>query len=119
MVEVKIKELKYIRDIPLEMLQEAVDAGELRKGKIIGILVRPVGIVSSEDFLIELKLTDDRQGDLIKIGAILPVDSCGSLCFLSPEWHVYLEKLYSEEKVQLRNFNVVVQEDRELSKITH
>ena len=102
MVEVKIKELKYIKDIPLEFLKIAIDAGEVRKGNTIGLMVRPVGVVSEEDVLIELKLTSDGQEELIREGAVIPIEGCNSVCFLGQEWTVYLERFKSSENVRLR-----------------
>ncbi|MCX6695721.1 MAG: hypothetical protein NTU61_05450 [Candidatus Altiarchaeota archaeon] len=115
MVEVKIKELSYIQDIPVDMLQDAIDAGEVRKGRTVGLMVRPVGVVSDGDVLIELKLTEDGQEELVKVGAIIPVESSGNVCVLRPEWSMYIEQLKEEEKMQLENFTVVVREDSHIA----
>ena len=52
MVEVLIKKLLYIKDIPVELLKKALSIGELNSGKTIGLEVQPEG---EEKAFIELK----------------------------------------------------------------
>ena len=102
MVEVLIKELKYIQYVPDEMLKAALDSGELRKGKIVGLMVRPIGVVSEEDVLIELRLSEDGQAGLLKAGVIIPIESSGSICYFGTEWPAYLERLKEHDLVRLK-----------------
>ncbi|GEM_PF-3364914 len=90
MTDVLIKELKYIKGIPVELLDEAVKAGEIRKGKVVGLIVSPVENLA-ENVLIELELRKNGEEKAIKNGRVIPVDSRGDGYVLLEGWDAYPE----------------------------
>lgn len=88
MVDVVIDEVKYITDIPIELLSQAISAGEIRKGKVIGLVVKPHS-EPNEDVLIELKLETDGQENLIHRGTVIPIEQKGRVYVLDEGWETY------------------------------
>jgi len=92
MTEVVIDEIKYIEGIPSAHTSEALEAGELVRGAIVGLVVRFVED-SDEQALIELRLKNSRQGELIKKGCTIPVRRLNCFCdYYVPahDWEDYL-----------------------------
>lgn len=107
MAEVIIKKLEYIKGIPVEMLDDAIKAAELRKGKMIGLYV-----VSCEDegndAHLELLLEKDGQEKLIKPGQILPIEPNSSYYTMDEGWEEYAGKVQDEPaKVEKRAVSIV------------
>ncbi|MFC2163142.1 hypothetical protein ACFLRF_05625 [Candidatus Altiarchaeota archaeon] len=90
MVQVKIREFLYIKDIPVELTAKAIMAGELTRGKTVGLDVEtPAG----HDALIELLIKDDGQTELLHPGQVIPVESSGSLFVMDDSWMKYRERI--------------------------
>lgn len=107
MSEIIIKKLEYIKGIPVEMLDDAIDAGELRKGKMIGLYV-----VSCEDeendAHLEILLEKDGQEKLIKEGQILSIEPNSSYYTLDEGWEGYYGKVQDEPaKVEKQAVSIV------------
>ncbi|MFH1404262.1 MAG: hypothetical protein ABIH11_08345 [Candidatus Altiarchaeota archaeon] len=100
MVEVRVNKLVYIKDIPLELLKEAIKAGQLSKGKYVGLLVKPD---EADEALIELKIMEDGQEELIREGQVIPIDQVGEVFVLDSSWRVYLEREREESDVRRKN----------------
>lgn len=96
MFEVVVEGLKYLQGIPVEMTDEAVLAGDLRVGCIVGLSVSPVGDESNK-MLIEVRLSEDGQDELIKPGLTLPLDGQGSVYHIRPDWRRYLPRPISDK----------------------
>lgn len=88
MVDVMVDEVKYINDVPVELLSEAISAGEIRKGKVVGLLVKTLS-ETGEEVLIELKLEREGQESLIHKGAVIPIEQKGELYVLDEGWETY------------------------------
>jgi hypothetical protein len=89
MVEIVIKKFWYIKDIPVELLGKAVEAGELRRGKFVGLQVQ---LDSGDKAFIELRLMLDGQEKLIREGQAFSVEQVGGIFVMDSSWGMYLEK---------------------------
>ncbi len=72
MTEVIVEKLVYIKDIPIEMLKKAIEVGELRKGKTVGLVVHKAN--PGEDILIDLRIEKDGQEKLISKGSVISIE---------------------------------------------
>ncbi|MBD3261549.1 MAG: hypothetical protein GF334_07705 [Candidatus Altiarchaeales archaeon] len=88
MFDAILQQIIYIKDIPTELLDEAITAGELRVGNIIGLYVRPK--LTGDKTLIELKLQKKGQERLLQKGQTLPLKQCGQIYCLREEWRDFL-----------------------------
>lgn len=89
-MEVLVKEIRYIKGIPEELTEKAMEAGEVRKGSTVGLDVEFNG--HADGVLIELKLTMDGQERLVRRGMFIPVEEGSSHFYLTEEWECYAEK---------------------------
>jgi hypothetical protein len=89
MFEAFVESLKYIRDVPMELTEKAVLAGEVRKGSVVGLQVYPVSD-HSKTVLVEVKLLEEGQEELVKPGIKVPLVDCGGLYRFASEWQQYL-----------------------------
>jgi hypothetical protein len=89
MMNVFIKKVRYVNEVPEELTEKAIEAGELKKGSVVGLDVKfwEYGV----EGLIELKLTKDGQEKLVKEGKITPVEDAGSIYYLREDWVNFLE----------------------------
>jgi len=87
-MEVYIKKIRYVNDMPEELTQKAIEAGELKKGSVIGLDVKfkDYGV----EGLIELRLTKDGQEKLVKEGSVIPVEDANSIYYLREDWIDFL-----------------------------
>ncbi|MFH0863403.1 MAG: hypothetical protein V1875_10320 [Candidatus Altiarchaeota archaeon] len=89
MFEVIVAALKYLRGIPVDMTEDAVLAGELRAGSVVGLLVSPLGD-EANTVMVDVCISEDGQGELIKPGQTLPLEGQGGVYHINPEWRRYL-----------------------------
>jgi hypothetical protein len=89
MFEVFLRRLRYIRDIPLELTDDAVAAGELRQGVVVGVDVFALAAFGENVFL-ELRITDDGQAKLLRPGSLLPLEGSGGVYVFAGTWRDYL-----------------------------
>ncbi len=89
MFEVVLDEIKYIKDVPQEMTDEAILQGCIRKGAVVGLTVHPT---EDEDnkVLLDVRLTREGQEKLLTPGARIPLDGQGSTYLISEGWEQYL-----------------------------
>jgi hypothetical protein len=87
-MEIVIKSLTYIRDVPIELTREAVSAGALKKGVVVGLLVKPVEDMSKE-VLVEVKLKEDCQAALVQAGLKVNIVECNGIYYFDPDWQDY------------------------------
>lgn len=88
-MEFIVERLEYVRDVPVELTESALLAGALGKGSVVGVVVYPVSDAGNK-VLIEVKLTDDGQVELLKPGMKVPLVDCGGRYFFTQEWQQYL-----------------------------
>jgi len=95
-MEVFIKKIRYVNEVPEELTQRAIEAGELKKGSIIGLDVKFKEY--DVEGLIELKLTKEGQEGLIKEGNTIPVEDSSSIYHLREDWVDFLENKLGKPK---------------------
>ncbi|MBD3387354.1 MAG: hypothetical protein GF416_00205 [Candidatus Altiarchaeales archaeon] len=97
MFEVVFEDLEYIRDVPVELTEKAVEAGLVGKGTILGVIVR--SLEGQVDRLhLEVKLTHEGQEKLLKKGSRLPLEGQESVYFLADCWTDYLKSGNKDKK---------------------
>jgi hypothetical protein len=89
MFEVIIECLSYIRDVPLDLTQQAVLSGELRKGSVVGLIVS-VPDVPNHKIPLEVKLTHEGQVALVTVGLKVPLVEYGDNFRFADNWTNYL-----------------------------
>jgi hypothetical protein len=89
MFEVVVERLAYVKDVPSELLWEALAGGVLRKGSVVGIEVSGPG---GETALVEVRLSEDAQSELLKAGLKVPLEEGSGVLSFSPDWQLYLPK---------------------------
>ena len=89
MFEVVVDEVKYIWDVPAELTEEAVSAGALKRGSVVGLLVHPPSEPENK-VLVDVKLACEGQENMIKPGLRLPLDGEGGIFSFSRDWREYL-----------------------------
>ncbi|MFH0861357.1 MAG: hypothetical protein V1921_09165 [Candidatus Altiarchaeota archaeon] len=92
MAEVVIRKLEYIRGVPVELLDDAIAAGELRRGKTVGLYVVSKDDRSNDAHL-ELLLAEEGQEKLIQDGQILSIDSNSDYYTMDDGWESYAGKV--------------------------
>lgn len=89
-MEALVKEIRYIKGIPEELTEKAMEAGEVRKGSTVGLDVEFNGHAAR--VLIELKLMRDGQEKLVRRGMFIPVEEGSSHFYMTEDWKCYAEK---------------------------
>ena len=97
-MDVLIKKIRYVHGIPTELTEQAVSAGEIRRGSIVGLDVEFNGYDTKA--LIDLKVTKDGQEKLVREGCRIPVEEANSLYFMTDDWTSYLETERCEKAVK-------------------
>ncbi|MBU0762122.1 MAG: hypothetical protein KKD39_03790 [Candidatus Altiarchaeota archaeon] len=108
-----IEEIKYIRDIPGELTEKAIAAGELRKGAVVGLFVHPVEN-EKNSVLIELKLTKEGQEKAVKKGFNVPLEPVGDRYVMTDDAIEYILRMQNRQK----NVETVENEENIASKPT-
>ncbi len=97
-MDVLIKKVRYVQGIPAELTEKAVNAGEIRRGSIVGLDVEFIGYGTQA--LIDLKIAKDGQEKLVRDGCHIPVEEANSLYFMTGGWTDYLETPRCEKAVK-------------------
>ncbi len=84
-----IEDIIYISDIPRELTQNAIDAGEIRKGSVLGVMISPLENPENKT-LIELKMAKNGQEKMVRRGARIPLEYAGSHYFISDDALEYM-----------------------------
>ena len=90
MLEILIEKVEYIAGVPIELTKQAIEAGAIRKGEIVGLLVSTIDNPSKK-FRIELRVREKGQEKLIKAGKRIPVtELIDGRYVLYNDWEYYL-----------------------------
>jgi len=73
MFEVVVSGLSYIRGVPVELTGDAIEAGMLRRGCVVGLTVHPPSDPGNK-VLVEVRLTDEGQGKRLKPGQVIVLE---------------------------------------------
>lgn len=71
-----IEGIKYINDIPEELTEKAIEAGEIKKGSTVGVLIHPIDDPQNR-VLIELRITRKGQEKMVIKGCAMPLEYVG------------------------------------------
>jgi hypothetical protein len=86
---VVIHKIEYINDIPIEYTQQAIDAGEIKKGKKVGLLVSPVDDPDKQ-VRIEIPIQKDGQERLIRKGRVILIEDKHERLRLHDNWRDFV-----------------------------
>ncbi len=87
MFEAVVEGIRYVKDVPVELTEEALDAGVLGKGSVVGL---DVTVESGETVLVEVRLTQAGQEQLVKKGVKIPLEGRGGRFTCAAGWREYL-----------------------------
>ncbi|MFC2154493.1 hypothetical protein ACFLRC_03305 [Candidatus Altiarchaeota archaeon] len=91
-----VEKVEYIRGIPLDLLDKALEAGEVRKGSKVGLIVYPVN-APSRHLEVEVVLDNDLQANYLSRDSVLPLISKGAILRFHPRWREIIEENQSKQ----------------------
>jgi hypothetical protein len=81
--------IRYIKDVPEELTEKAIECGEIKVGSVLGLAVHPQDSPENQ-VLIEVKIKKTWQVNAIKKGIKIPLDACGNRYILSEDALEYI-----------------------------
>ena len=91
MFEVIVDALVYIQGVPVELTEAAVSEGGLRAGEVVGLMVAPLADQSAK-VLVEVRLSEEGQQELIKPGLTIQLGGEGGVFRIGSDWRRYLPR---------------------------